>query len=138
MKKTYAFILLMIILLGVSGCGKAIYIVFPFAVSEIESIKVDYDSGKCEIEKTITEDADINCLYTYFSELPMQNTVTPPTGSVCTAKIVFNLVDGTNFELDYVGIAVKKGSLQSESEGFCYITSSDVIGVLESLSGEIE
>ena len=42
--------------------------------------------------------------------------------------------DGTNYELVYIGIATKKGYLQSETSDFYYFTSSDIIGVWANLS----
>ena len=56
------------------------------------------------------------------------------TNDGSTIKFVFDLSDGTNYELVYICIATKKGYLQSETSDFYYFTSSDIIGVWANLS----
>ena len=56
------------------------------------------------------------------------------TNDGSTIKFVFDISDGTNYELVYIGIATKKGYLQSETSDFYYFTSSDIIGVWANLS----
>ena len=85
-------------------------------------------------EKTLTEEADIDYLYTFFSELPVKDANSDSTNDGSTIKFVFDLSDGTNYELVYIGIAIKKGYLQSETSDFYYFTSSDIIGVWANLS----
>ena len=46
----------------------------------------------------------------------------------------FSASDVVNYELVYIGIATKKGYLQSETSDFYYFTSSDIIGVWANLS----
>lgn len=79
------------------------------------------------------EDAD-GYLYTFFSELPVKDANSDSTNDGSTIKFVFDLSDGTNYELVYIGIATKKGYLQSETSDFYYFTSSDIIGVWANLS----
>lgn len=55
-----------------------------------------------------------------------------------TLKFVFNLADGTTYELTYISVGTKTGRLQSETADFNYFTSSDVVGVWSNLSGETE
>ena len=137
MKKFIALVLALVCVLGLVGCGKTENIIFPFSASDVETVESYYDDGGSEIQKkTTTDEAAIDYLYTYFSELPLKNKQSSDEGN--TLKFVFTLADGTTYELTYVGVAVKTGRLQSETAGFDYFTSSDVVGVWNGLSGEIE
>lgn len=137
MKRVYVLFLSLLLVMGLSACGNEESIIFPFTVSEVESIESYYDNGGSEIQKkTTTDETAIEYLYAYFSELPIKNKQTADEGS--TIKFTFNLADGTTYELTYIGVATKKGRLQSETAGFDYFTSSDVVGLWNGLSGEIE
>ncbi len=137
MKRVYVLFMSLLLVLGLSACGNEESIVFPFAVSDVETIESYYDDGGSEIQKkTTTEETAIEYLYAYFSELQVKNKQSSDDGS--TIKFAFNLADGTTYELTYIGVATKKGRLQSETAGFDYFTSSDVVGVWNGLSGEIE
>ena len=68
--------------------------------------------------------------------MPLKNKQSSDEGN--TLKFVFTLADGTTYELTYIGVAVKTGRLKSQTAGFDYFTSSDVVGVWNGLSGEIE
>lgn len=137
MRRVYVLFMSLLLVLGLSACGNEESIVFPFAVSDVETIESYYDDGGSEIQKkTTTEETAIESLYAYFSELQVKNKQSFDDGS--TIKFVFNLADGTTYELTYIGVATKKGRLQSETAGFDYFTSSDVVGVWNGLSGEIE
>ena len=125
MKKVFTFFLAMAIIFGISGCGKKEYIVFPFSASDVVKIETYYSNS---------EEADIDYLYTFFSELPVKDANSDSTNDGSTIKFVFDLSDGTNYELVYIGIATKKGYLQSETSDFYYFTSSDIIGVWANLS----
>ena len=108
MKKVFTFFLAMAIIFGISGCGKKEYIVFPFSASDVVKIETYYSNSEAD-----TKDS---------------------TNDGSTIKFVFDLSDGTNYELVYIGIATKKGYLQSETSDFYYFTSSDIIGVWANLS----
>ena len=137
MKRVYVLFMSLLFVLGLSACENEESIVFPFAVSDVETIESYYDNGGSEIQKkTTTEETAIESLYAYFSELQVTNKQSSDDGS--TIKFAFNLADGTTYELTYIGVATKKGRLQSETAGFDYFTSSDVVGVWNGLSGEIE
>ena len=111
------------------------YIVFPFSASDVVKIETYYSNSEADTkEKTLTEEADIDYLYTFFSELPVKDANSDSTNDGSTIKFVFDLSDGTNYELVYIGIATKKGYLQSETSDFYYFTSSDIIGVWANLS----
>lgn len=111
-------------------------IVFPFAASDVKKIEIYkmMDSVPPEI-KTVTVDSDIEYLYTYFTELSVENKMSSSNNIVGTVKFVFYLEDRTTYDLKYRNIAVKDGRLQSKY--FDYFTSSDVMGVWDTVSGEI-
>lgn len=133
--EVFTFFLAMAIIFGISGCGKKEYIVFPFSASDVVKIETYYSNSEADTkEKTLTEEADIDYLYTFFSELPVKDANSDSTNDGSTIKFVFDLSDGTNYELVYIGIATKKGYLQSETSDFYYFTSSDIIGVWANLS----
>ena len=137
MKRVYALLMSLVFVLGLSACGREETIVFPFSAADVETIESYYDNDGAEIQKkTITEESAIDSLYTYFSELSVKNKRSSDDGS--TLKFVFNLVDGTTFDLTYIGVGTKTGRLQSETADFDYFTSSDVVGVWANLSGETE
>ncbi len=139
MKRVYALFMSLVLVLGISACGseEAITITFPFAATDVETVESYYDNSGSEIQKkTITEKSDIDSLYTYFSELSLRNKSSSDDGS--TLKFVFNLADGTTYELTYISVGTKTGRLQSETADFNYFTSSDVVGVWSNLSGETE
>lgn len=139
MKRVYALFMSLVLVLGISACWseEPITIVFPFATADVESIESYYDNGGAEIlKKTITEKSDIDSLYTYFSELSLKNKSSSDNGSAL--KFVFNLADGTTYELTYIGVGTKTGRLQSVTANFDYFTSSDVVGVWSNLHGETE
>lgn len=137
MKRVYALLMSLVFVLGLSACGREETIVFPFSAADVETIESYYDNDGAEIQKkTITEESAIDSLYTYFSELSVKNKRSSDDGS--TLKFVFNLADGTTFDLTYIGVGTKTGRLQSETADFDYFTSSDVVGVWANLSGETE
>jgi len=137
MKRVYALLMSLVLALGLSACGSEENIIFPFAAADVETIESYYDNGGAEIQKkTITEESAIDSLCTYFAELSVKNKQSSDDGS--TLKFVFNLADGTTFDLTYIGVGTKTGRLQSETADFDYFTSSDVVGVWANLSGETE
>ena len=87
-----------------------------------------YDGIPVNAEKKIvTECKDIESLYVKFSELLLQNKdpeITNIGSSVTSFR--FNLFDGTNYELIYVGYGVKQGELFSGTGNFRYFTSADI------------
>ena len=140
MKKTLAFVMFIVLLLGLSGCNQDVTITLPFEVTDVESIESYYDDGMSSTvqKKTTTKSTDIEELYTFFTELSLQDKDSSSSDCERTARFVFILSDGTSYELVYVNEAVKKGRLMSPSGEFDYFTSADLCGVWEGLSGEIE
>lgn len=102
---------------------------FPFELSEVENIEMfHYDGAPVNAEKKIvTESKDIENLYVTFSELLLQKkepNITAVGSSVTSFR--FNLSDGTNYEIIYVGYGVKNGELFSGTGNFRYFTSADI------------
>lgn len=110
MKKVFTFFLAMAIIFGISGCGKKEYIVFPFSASDVVKIETYYSNSEADTkEKTLTEEADIDYLYTFFSELPVKDANSDSTNDGSTIKFVFDLSDGTNYELVYIFCIQEQG-----------------------------
>ena len=113
MKKVFTFFLAMAIIFGISGCGKKEYIVFPFSASDVVKIETYYSNSEADTkEKTLTEEADIDYLYTFFSELPVKDANSDSTNDGSTIKFVFDLSDGTNLlqaNHFFLSFSAKKG-----------------------------
>lgn len=102
---------------------------FPFELSEVETVEMfHYNGAPVNAEKKIvTESKDIETLYVKFSELLLQKKepdISAVGSSVTSFR--FNLSDGTNYELIYVGYGVKNGELFSGTGNFRYFTSADI------------
>lgn len=102
---------------------------FPFELSEVNNVEMfRYNGAPVNAEKkNVTESKDIKNLYVTFSELQLQNRkpdITAVGSSVTSFR--FNLSDGTNYELIYVGYGVKDGELFSGTDNFRYFTSADI------------
>lgn len=55
--------------------------------------------------------------------------ITPSdTSGGSTISFIFNLVDGTNYELTYIGHGIKNGTLKSSTGNFEYFTIADIYG----------
>ncbi len=98
MKKVFTFFLAMAIIFGISGCGKKEYIVFPFSASDVVKIETYYSNSEADTkEKTLTEEADIDYLYTFFSELPVKDANSDSTNDGSTIKfLIFQMGRITN------------------------------------------
>ena len=51
MKKIFAFSLSILLLLGLSACGKKTHIVFPFAASDVTKVEAIYKDGESEAKE---------------------------------------------------------------------------------------
>ena len=139
MKKIVAFSLSILLLLGLSACGKKTHIVFPFAASDVTKIEAIYKDGESEAkEKTIMDEEEINHVYKVFSEIPVKEKQSAYTDPLGTVMFAFYLKDKTIYKINYLYFAVKNGRVLSENGGFDYFTISDLIGVWGSISGESE
>ena len=68
----------------------------------------------------------------------MQDKPSSSADSKKTVRFIFNLLDGTSYEVIYVAESTKKGRLKSPTENFDYFTSADLAGSWKNLSGEVE
>lgn len=140
MKKISVLIISIVLLLGISRCGKDVTITLPFNVADVENIESYYDDGTSPTiqKKKTTEISDIEYLYTLFTNLSLQDKPSSSADSKKTVRFIFNLLDGTSYEVIYVAEATKKGRLKSPTENFDYFTSADLAGSWKNLSGEVE
>ena len=102
---------------------------FPFELSEVNNVEMfHYNGAPVNAEKKIIiESKDIATLYVKFSELLLQKKepdISAVGSSVTSFR--FNLSDGTDYELIYVGYGVKNGELFSGTGNFRYFTSADI------------
>lgn len=112
-----------------TSADEYVSIVLPFELSDVENVEMfHYNGAPVNAEKKIvTESNDIENLYVKFSELLLQNKEPDITAAgTSTTSFRFNLSDGTNYELIYVGYGVKKGELFSGTDNFRYFTSADI------------
>ena len=54
--------------------------------------------------------------------------VSTDTSGGSTIHFTFNLADGTNYELTYIGHGIKNGTLKSSTGDFEYFTLADIFG----------
>ena len=121
MKKIFAFSLSILLLLGLSACGKKTHIVFPFAASDVTKVEAIYKDGESEAkEKTIIDEEEINRVYKAFSEIPVKEKRSADTDPLGTVMFAFYLKDETIYKINYLYFAVKM-------EGCCLKTVGLII-----------
>ena len=133
MKKLIAFVLALVCILGIVGCdqNKTESIEFPFAIEDITNIEMyhfDGTLGNAEKKVVIDED-DMKSVYDMFERLSLTTErVSTDTSGGCTISCTFNLIDGTNYDLTYIGYGIKNGTLKSSTGNFEYFTLADIFG----------
>ena len=133
MKKMTAFVLALICVLGFVGCGqnKDVRIEFPFVIEEVANIEMycfDGTPGNAEKKVAVDED-DIKAVYDMFERLSLTTErVSTDTSGGSTVSFTFNLVDGRNYELTYIGYGIKNGTLKSSTGNFEHFTIADIFG----------
>ena len=133
MKKLIALVLALVCILGIVGCdqNKTESIEFPFAIEDITNIEMyhfDGTLGNAEKKVVIDED-DMKSVYDMFEQLSLTTEkVSTDTSGGSTIRFIFNLVDGTNYELTYIGHGIKNGTLKSSTGNFEYFTIADIYG----------
>ena len=133
MKKLIAFVLALVCILGIVGCdqNKTESIEFPFAIEDITNIEMyHFDSTLGNAEKKVVIDKDdMKSVYDMFEQLSLTTEkVSTDTSGGSTIRFIFNLVDGTNYELTYIGHGIKNGTLKSSTGNFEYFTIADIYG----------
>ena len=122
-------IALLILMMGLVGCnGETVNIDFPFEVGDVENIEMYHYAGVpvSAEKKVVVAETDITDLYNMFEDLSLEDKQVEETTGADVTSFRFNLSDGTNYELIYVGNGVKNGKLKSSTGNFEYFTSSDI------------
>ena len=129
MKKMIGMIALLLLMMGVVGCNReTVNINFPFEVGQVENIEMYHYTGVpvSAEKKVVVAETDITDLYNMFEDLSLEDKQVEEYTGADVTSFRFNLSDGTNYELIYVGNAVKNGKLKSSTGNFEYFTSSDI------------
>ena len=104
---------------------------FPFEledVANIEMINFGETPGQVEKKIVVAED-DIKTLYDMFERASLSSErVSTDTSGGSTISFTFHLVDGTAYELTYIGYGIKNGILKSSTGNFEYYTLADIGG----------
>ena len=133
MKKLMALVLTLVCMLSIVGCdqNKTERIEFPFAIEDVTSIEMYHfegTSGTVEKKVAVDED-DIKAVCDLFERISLTTErVSTDTSGGSTIHFTFNLADGTNYELTYIGHGIKNGTLKSSTGNFEYYTLADVFG----------
>ena len=133
MKKLIALVLALVCILGIVGCdqNKTESIEFPFAIEDITNIEMyHFDGTLGNAEKKVVVDEDnIQAVYDLFGRISLTTErVSTDTSGGSTVSFRFNLADGTNYELTYIGYGIKNGILKSSTGNFEYFTLADIFG----------
>lgn len=130
MKKLITLFVAFICLLAFSGCiqdGNTVDIDFPFEVKDIENIEMYHHTDSTQSEKKVIESKeDIKELYEKLESITCQIKESGETTPPNITSFRFNLSDGTNYELVYIGYGVKRGRLKSSTGKFDFFTSADI------------
>ena len=133
MKKLMALVLTLVCMLSIVGCdqNKTERIAFPFAIEDVTSIELYHfegTSGNAEKKVAVDED-DIKAVCDLFEHISLTTErVSTDTSGGSTIHFTFNLADGTNYELTYIGHGIKNGTLKSSTGNFEYFTLADIYG----------
>lgn len=120
-------------MLSIVGCdqNKTERIAFPFAIEDVTSIELYHfegTSGNAEKKVAVDED-DIKAMCDLFERISLTTErVSTDTSGGSTIHFTFNLADGTNYELTYIGHGIKNGTLKSSTGNFEYFTLADIYG----------
>lgn len=119
------------------GTLEYVSVQFPFGVTDMESIKVyHYDGVPVNAEKKIvTDEETMTYIYETFSSLLMQEKEVEELTGASVTSFRFNLPDGSEYNIVYVGNGVKSGKIK-RNDGTSYFTSADVGAIWENLSVE--
>ena len=133
MKKLIALVLALVCMLGIVGCDqtKTESIDFPFSIEDVTNIEMYHfegTSGNAEKKVAVDED-DIKAVFDLFERISLTTErVSTDTSGGSTIHFTFNLADGTNYELTYIGHGIKNGTLKSSTGNFEYFTLADIYG----------
>lgn len=126
MKKIFAMILSLILLVACTSCSEKQTIELPFSAADVTDIELyNYNVPAAAQQKILTSNDDFTAIVEMLTKIEVtKNTLEPVAGSDVTS-LRFNLLDGTHFEIIYISHGVKKGEIKS-SYAFDYQTSSGI------------
>ena len=133
MKRLIALVIAIVCVLGLVGCdqNKTGSIAFPFEIEDVTSIEmycVEGTTGYVE-KKVVVDEDNIQAVYDLFGRISLTTErVSTDTSGGSTVSFRFNLADGTNYELTYIGYGIKNGTLKSSTGNFEYFTLADIFG----------
>jgi hypothetical protein len=111
--------------------NKTASIEFPFKIEDVTNIEmycVEETTGYVE-KKVVVDEDDIQAVYDLFGRISLTTErVSTDTSGGSTVSFRFNLADGTNYELTYIGYGIKNGTLKSSTGNFEYFTLADIFG----------
>lgn len=129
MKKAAGLIALLILIMELVGCnGNKANIKFPFEIRDVENIEMYHFEGVpvSAEKKVVANEDDIKDLYNFFENILLKEKKIEDIAGGDVTGFRFNLSDGTNYELVYVGNGDNNGKLISSTGNFEYVTSSDI------------
>jgi hypothetical protein len=137
MKKVSFCLCIFIVFLAVTGCSSTTNIDLPFSASDVESMELYRYSVPADSQmQIITKPSDIESIINTLTSIKVKEGSYEPTAGTDTTSFRFNLSDGTDFEIIYVGYGVKKGEIMS-SYIFNYVTEADVGGLWDDFKYEV-
>lgn len=126
MKKIFAMILSLVLLVACTSCSKKQTIELPFSATDVTNIEMyRYNVPAVAQQKILVSPDDFTAIIEMLTSIDVgKNDLDSVAGSDVTS-LRFILADGTDFEIIYISHGVKKGEIKS-SYVFDYQTSSDV------------
>lgn len=117
------------------GATEYVSVQFPFGVTDMESM-YHYDGVPVNAEKKlVTDEENMTYIYETLNSLLMQEKEVEERTGASVTSFCFNLPDGSEYNLVYVGNGVKNGKIK-RNDGTSYFTSADVGSIWENLSIE--
>lgn len=130
MKQTVSFFLAAVLCLSLTACGNPVHIAFPFEVSEVERVELyNYIIPSDAKKKVITEQTDIESLYTTLEGISLKVQNTEPHAGSAVTSFRFQLSDGTVYEVISCCWAVKSSCIQTTGSNQILFTSADIGGL---------
>lgn len=126
-KRVTVAILTVMLCLPLAACNQTEKIDLPFELSEIENIEMFHFIDPMGAEKkVITEQEDIEDIYTLFESISLKDKKTEPVAGGSVTSFRFNLSNGTDYGITYSEIAVKSGRIVMSDNEKDYFTSADI------------
>ncbi len=137
MKRTVSFIVAIVLLIALAGCGPTAKLDLPFEYSGVETIEMFHFVVPMEAEKkVITEQADIQAIYELLEGISLQDKETEPVAGGSVTSLRFTLSDGTSYEVIYSAESANAGRIKTTGDEHDHFTSADIESVWESFDQE--